>query len=230
MNLEIYNQVLQNCLERLLEGGSRLDGVISDYPQFANRLRIDLETASRMQLQSSAFDPRRGFIKSNRDHLLGRLNQQTKIVEIIPQIALGRRGYFTHLALAVLIVMVIVLTGGSVVFTAGDSLPGDPLYQIRNAAETLQLVLTPNEVKDAELHLQFSQDYLVACAVLVSQGRQEDASYALRIYERHIAGTGRILLELSPENDRDLNSLQSDFNRTFLQDIEILKRLLPGEF
>jgi len=230
MKFETYNQVLQSCLERLFDGGVPLDEVISDYPHLRDRLRVDLETASRMQVQSSAFDPRPGFMKASREHLLGQLSHQRKTIDIIRRSPILRRSLFHPIALAFLIAMVVFLASGSVVFAAGNSLPGDNLYLFRSAAEKLQLALTADDVKGAELHLQFSQDYLVACAVLISKERPEDASKALRIYERHISRTGRILLELSPKNDRDLSYLQSDFNRTFLQDIEIFQVLLPGGF
>jgi hypothetical protein len=129
-----------------------------------------------------------------------------------------------------MIIMLSLLSGGGVVLAAEASLPGEGLYPLKTATEYVRVGLTFDASKEASLHLQFAQEHLVACAIVASQGRYEDALTALRNYEHHIASTGRIVHTLNQSGNGISDTILQGFSRIYLQDFETLKILLPGEF
>jgi hypothetical protein len=115
------------------------------------------------------------------------------------------------------------------IWVSDYAMPGDFFYPVRTASEDIVLVLTLQPSKKADRHLLFAQDHLVACALAASQGRYEEAKIALRNYERHIAGAGRLEPSLKQETN-GVDLLTFDFSRIFLEDLKTLQVLFPGEF
>jgi hypothetical protein len=74
----------------------------------------------------------------------------------------GRRwplvGRCWRLAAAALVLSVPVGTGVGAVRASATSLPGDPLYSVRGARETLALALTPDQAAHDALALGFAQE------------------------------------------------------------------------
>jgi hypothetical protein len=223
-----YEVILQECLDRVLEGGEPLDEVVNEYPHWRDRLALEIKTAHWIQDQAAAYEPRPGFVVSTRQPLIEDMQRPAKTSRLTPS-AQHLQVQLSRLMLALFIVMTVLLGGAGTVLAAQDALPGDALYPVRIAAEDLQLLLTFDPVKQAYLHLQFAQGHLVACAIQVSQGNPEEALVALQNYERHMAEMGRIVS--LPHQDVVIPAnLFFDFNQVFLQDIGTLQVLLPGEF
>jgi hypothetical protein len=53
--------------------------------------------------------------------------------------------------------LILGAVGGSTVYAAQSSLPGDTLYPVKTAVENLQLAITPGAVAKANLHLKLAQ-------------------------------------------------------------------------
>lgn len=225
-----YPLILQECLEKHLLYGESLEDIAAEYPQWGNRLSVDLKAAIYLNNQTNLFNPRAGFISSSKKYLLEKIacGSNTHIIENrrIPSMRL----LLPRLLLPFLVVVVILFSGTGVIFAAQSSFPGDSLFPIKTAVEGIRLALTFDEVKDAELHLQYAQDYMVACATLISQERQHDAAEAVQLYEYHVTRTARLLLEQSTQNPVVFSYLLMDFNNRLLQDLETFHILLPGEF
>jgi len=225
-----YEKALEECLQRILDDGEAIGVVVSEYPEWCDQLMADLETALWMAAQQDSFEPRSGFIVSTREHLLSQLTRPGKSHKY--SLLSNERGsrVFLKFVSMLLVVVILFISGGGIALAAENALPGDWLFPIRRGVEDLRLVIVKDEVRDAELHLGYAQNYLVACAILTSQGDSQDARVALQQYDRHISRTSRILLALSESGDPNLNLLRSEFNRTFLQDIGIFQVLLGGNF
>jgi hypothetical protein len=225
-----YPIVLQKSLEKYLVAGESLEEVVAEYPQWGDRLRLDLIAAGNLKDHADLFGPRPGFLASSKTNLLKSLDQGKG-----KNPRLHRRIYPLSLPIhkfmySTLAIVVILFFSVGLVMSAQFSLPGDALFPIKTASEGIRLALTFDDAKSVELRLQYAQEYMVACAALISQGRPGDAAQAVRFYERHVSGTARLLLEESANNQADFGYLWIDFNNRLLQDLETFQVLLPGEF
>jgi hypothetical protein len=225
-----YPIILQKSLEKYLVAGESLEDVVVEYPQCRDRLILDLRAASNLKDHADLFGSRPGFLASSKNNLLKSLDHEkektSRLLRRIHPLSLP----FYRFLYSFLAVVVILFFSVGLVLSAQFSLPGDTLFPIKTASEGIRLALTFDEVKSIELHLQYAQDYMVACASLISQGRTGDAAQAVRFYERHVAGTARLLLEESTNNPGDFGYLLIDFNNRLLQDLGTFQVLLPGEF
>lgn len=222
-----YENILQACLSRVLEGDDSLETVVSEYPQWSDQLRAALETALWLQNQRKEFEPRPGFVRSTRASLPG-LIEAGRLKA--PDQRIFQPNLLNRVALLIILIQVIFLTGGGLVFVADSALPGNKLYPMKTLVEDVRLALTFDDGKDTQLHLQFAQEHLIICAEMVSQGQNEDALVALRNYENHMVGAGRKLRALQFHDLYEGDKLRNNFNQIYLQDLEILKILFPGVF
>jgi hypothetical protein len=226
---EKFEYILDECLTRVLDHNEPVDIVVDDYPWWKDRLKGEIDAAVWLHDQGEHLSPRPGYIISTQKHLESQLlvsNLQSQF----RYSAYRGRGYLTRFTLIVLTVLTIFLGGGGVALAAVDSLPGDALYSVRMSTENIWLALTLQPTREAQLHLQYANEHLIACAILVSQGRNEDAMTALRNYDRHMAGAGRLVPVLSKHGNLDAEAFFINFNRIYLQDIGTIQVLLPGEF
>jgi len=225
-----YSEVLEECIHRCVDSGEPIEVVLSEHPKWKEQLREDLEAAVRLGEVRKSLQPRREFIPSARNTILKQIEQEPKFNNFWdrlfnPEKQLAAR-YFT----ALLVIIIFSIASGGLIIASDRPLPGDGLYPVRRISEIINLVLTIDSVKEAKLQQRLAQDYLVACADLVSQGRSEDALVALRKYEIHISGTGRQLLEISQSGNGNLYQLKSNFSSFYLQDLETLQVILPDEY
>ena len=193
-------------------------------------LRDDLEAAIWMGEVGRSLEPRQGFIPSARNYILNKIDQGTKPGKFWDQLFFPEMHTTARYVIVLVVIIIFSIASGTVVLAGGRSLPGDRLFPLRRFNESISLLLTIDKGKKVELHKRLAQDYLVACAKLVSQGRSEDALEALRKYEMHISGTGRQLLEIAQSGKGDFHLLEFDFSRYYLQDLETLRVILPGVY
>ena len=245
-----YEEVLQECLTRLLENGESSQKVIQEYPAWAERLQGDIGFVQELISLRQDLDPRPGFLAQSRLTVLQQLQNTppetgskpirqftgikdhlifsaTTIFDRIQSSTIPNRYLQTakKSLLVVLILVFTILSIGSIRLATSDVTPGDAPFPVRVTFETIQLGLTMDKQVVAKTHLNFAQAYLVDYAVLVSNGNREAAALALRRYEYHITHASRILHALSETGDEDYNRLNNLFMRTYLQDLELLQIL-----
>jgi hypothetical protein len=220
--------ILDESLSRVLDDKESLDTVVEDYSEWGNELKDPIKTAQWLAGQRQILEPRPGFISSTQQYLsseiiLTKLHRQFRFMPF------RREGYIRRLVTVLLICLVTLFGGAALILTSEDSLPGDALYQVKIVTEDIWVALPLQPSKQARLHLQFAQEHLIACAILASQGRYKDAENALQHYERHMAGAGRLVPFISDFGPNE-EMFSIDFSQRYLQDIETIRILLPGEF
>jgi hypothetical protein len=191
-------------------------------------LKESLETAQWLSAQRQHLSPRPGFIDASKRYLESELMVST-LKQGFRYFPFRREGYVQRLAITLVILFLVFMGGAGLVLTGEDSLPGETLYPLKITTENTWLALTLQPTKKAQLHLQFAQEHLVACAIVASQGRYEDAQIALRNYERHMASAGRFA-SIQSKYDHNSSMVFVDFNRRYLQDMETIQILIPGGF
>ena len=96
-----------------------------------------------------------------------------------------KRSFAMRLIAALLVVVVTGVLGSGVVWTAGDSLPGNPLYPIKLATEDVRLALASTPADQIDLALQFVEERAEEMQSLVVAG-QLVPDEAIARMERHI--------------------------------------------
>jgi hypothetical protein len=223
-----FATILDKSLSRVLEDKDPIKTVTAGYPEWSDQLKESLETAQWLSAQRQHLSPRPGFVDASKRYLESELMVST-LKQRFRYFPFRREGFVRRIAITLVILFLVFTGGAGLVLTGEDSLPGETLYSIKITTENTWLALTLQPTKKAQLHLQFAQEHLVACAIVASQGRYEDAEIALRNYERHMASAGRFASIMS-KNDPNGGLFFVNFNQRYLQDMETIQKLIPGGF
>jgi len=161
-----FNNILDECLERVLIEGEAIEQCLASYPELAAELEPLLQTALATS-NASAIKPRPEF----RD----RARYQFRVALQEMEDKRGRRffSWQPRWATAVIVVLVLLLAGGGTVTAAGNSMPDEPLYRVKLATEAVRLVLTPSTLGKAELYVNLADKRVVEIIKMAEKGKSE---------------------------------------------------------
>ncbi len=158
-----FNNILNECLERLLVKGESLEQCLQSYPEQAAELKPLLETALAAR-EASAIQPRPDF----------RARARYQFQSALKETAAGKSrtswGWFPRWATVLAIVLVLVLGGGGTVFAADSSMPDSPLYSVKLATEQVRLTLTPSQMGKARLCAELVDRRVGEIAYMANKG------------------------------------------------------------
>lgn len=144
-----FENKLNDCLEKLLNGTETVEQCLQRYPNNAQELEPLLRTAMSVQ---KAVDIAPNPESKARIHY----NLQLKMAEVgKPQ----RPSWFSlqpRWTMAMMAVMLIFVLGGGAVLAADSSMPGSLLYPIKILTENISLKLAGSDIEKAELSLAFA--------------------------------------------------------------------------
>jgi len=144
-----FDNILDDCLERILTRGETVEQCLESYPEQSAELEPLLQTAL-LTKRASAIKPRPEFRERARYQLRSALQEMEEKRE--------RRSFFfgwqPRWATAVIAVLVFLLVSGGTVTAANNSMPDEPLYPVKLATETVRLTLTPSALGKAELYVK----------------------------------------------------------------------------
>ncbi len=163
MNNKEFDNILNECLERLLVKGESLEQCLERYPQQAAELKPLLETALAAK-EASAIQPRPDF------RARARYQFQSALQETASRKSRLSWGWFPRWATVVAIVLVLVLAGGGTVFAAESSMPDSPLYSVKLATEQVRLTLTPSQMGKARLCAELADRRVTEIAYMAGKG------------------------------------------------------------
>ncbi len=161
-----FNDIFDECLERLLVNGETIEQCLRSYPEQADELEPLLQTALATK-QASAIQPRPEF------RAKARYQFRSALQEIEQKRRLPLFGWQPRWATVVAIVLVLLLAGGGTVAAAGNSMPGNPLYQVKLATEQVQLALTPSALGKAELYAKLTDKRVAEIIYAANKGKPE---------------------------------------------------------
>jgi hypothetical protein len=158
-----FNNILNECLERLLVKGESLEQCLQSYPEQSAELKPLLETALAAR-EASAIQPRPDF----------RARARYQFHSALKETAAGKSrtswGWFPRWATVAAIVLVLVLVGGGAVVAAGSSMPDSPLYSVKLATEQVRLTLTPSQMGKARLCAELADRRVDEIAYMAHRG------------------------------------------------------------
>ena len=158
-----FDNILNECLERLLIKGETIEQCLQSYPEQAAQLKPLLETAL-VAKKALAIQPRADF----------KARARYQFRSVLQEAATPKRrpfwGWFPRWATVVTIVLVLVLVGGGTVAAAGNSMPDSPLYSVKLATEQVRLILTPSQIGKARLCAQLADRRVAEIVYMANKG------------------------------------------------------------
>ena len=139
-----FENILDDCLERLV-GGETVEQCLESYPGQALELEPLLRTAQAAR-EASAIEPRAEFRARARYEFRAVLHDEMSQKKKQPRFSL-KRGW----VVALMVIGILLASGGGTVLAAGDSMPDSPLYRVKLATERVQMALTTSSVGKAQL-------------------------------------------------------------------------------
>ncbi len=163
---------LEDCLQTL-QSGAGLDSVLVRYPDLKDQLRPLLQAAQAAQVYDRTPIPQL-TIRAGRTNLLAHVNEARSQRS-------SRKGFqpVVRFALVAALVLVFLVVGGGGLLTASArSLPDDPLYGLKRAAEVLQLDLTFDPAKKQALEDVYYQRRIDETESLLTSRRAAQVKFS----------------------------------------------------
>ncbi|MBI4216910.1 MAG: hypothetical protein HY687_05935 [Chloroflexi bacterium] len=181
MNRRDFDDILSECIERVVFQGEPLEQCLAAYPRYRKELELLLQTALTVR-RATDTKPRLVY-KAVAGY---RFEQAVKEV-------LDRRGSRTYLlwgwsrrwATALVLLLLVLLSAGTVM-AAGDSLPDETLYPVKTTAEVIQEALTFGEVNQAQLNIHFAENRVKEIEALTRRGDTEGVVKLTQKWEKHL--------------------------------------------
>jgi hypothetical protein len=169
------DNILEECLERILSGGETIEQCLASYPGQA----VELESLLRMAIaakKASAISPPSEFREKARNQFRAALWEMEQKKE--------HRGFFgwqPRWATVMVAVLVLLLAGSGTVVAASNSMPDEPLYQVKLATEAVRLTLTPSVLGKAELYASLADERVAEIVNMAEEAKPEQVD---RVAER----------------------------------------------
>ncbi len=158
-----FDNILNECLERLLVKGETIEQCLQSYPEQAAELKPLLQTALVVK-KASAIQPRAEFKAK------ARYQFRSALQEVASRRSRPFFGWLPRWATVVTIVLILLLAGGGTVAAAGNSMPDNPLYPVKLATEQVRLVLTPSQLGKARLCARLADRRVAEIIYMANKG------------------------------------------------------------
>ena len=174
-----FDNILNDCLERMLVEGATLEACLQSYAEHASELKPLLQTAIATR-QALAIEPGADF------RTRARYQFQSALQEVKP----GRAPFFWNWQprwlTAVAIVLAVLIAGTGTVAAASYSMPDSPLYAIKLASEQVQSTLTVSNISKAELHAELADRRIAEMAYILNKDGTEQIENAAQRFSDHV--------------------------------------------
>lgn len=144
-----FDNILEECLERLLEKRGKISDCLASHPKHADALKPLLEMAATTR-GAISIQPHPDFKTKARYQFHAALEQAASRKK---RFLFPLRFRWATVATAALI---LILASSGMVAASGNSMPDEPLYHIKLAVEQFQLKLTPSALGKAKLYARLS--------------------------------------------------------------------------
>lgn len=168
-----FENILDECLERLINGET-IEACLAEYPEHATELEPLLRTVMDAR-KAAAIEPRPEFRER------AGYDFQAAIRDMEPEKGRGFFEWFPRWATVVTaVVIVILLTATGTVAASTNSLPDEPLYQVKMATEAVRLTFTPSALGKAELYAKFADERVEEIIRMADEGKVEQVERATK--------------------------------------------------
>ena len=192
-----FNNILDECLERLLVKGETIEQCLLSYPEYAAELEPLLHTVVATK-EALAIQPRPEF-KSE-----ARYQFRLALQKVEPKRRLPFLGWHPRWAIAMVALLVLLLAGGGTVAAAGNSMPDSLLYPVKLATEQVRLKLTPSNMGKAELYAELADRRVAEIVYMVNKGKPEHLEPTAERLNKHLA----LIVDLSLVKSGEVESVE----------------------
>ena len=177
-------EALDQCLLRL-QRGDAAEACLAAYPALGDELRPLLAVAQELQALATERPHPAPHLAAGRQRFLAQAAQMRARAQGARPRPLAElvRGVFTPLlrrgvaSTLVATALVVVLLAGTSMIASANSLPGDPLYPVKRAAESVQLALVFNEESRASLQRSLDERRIQEARAVVDRHRVTEVSF-----------------------------------------------------
>ena len=78
--------------------------------------------------------------------------------------------------MAVAVILILLLTGGSRAIASSNAMPDEPLYPVKLATEEMRLTFAVTDTQKAEVHTQLAETRAVEVETMANEGKTEHAA------------------------------------------------------
>ena len=218
------SEVLDECLQRVLSDGESIEACVARYPEYADELRDELETALAFR---GAFE----FTPDVDKKRAARLRMNEAIARRESKRFGFRfpwpRGLFATgtrvAAVAAVGVLALVGTGTGTVFASQNTAPGDLLYVVKRTSEDVRLALALSDEREADLLDSFVERRVVELDAVTAAGREQFVSTLVddiirksERAQRLVAAPVRRIVETLPEASEDPTKFLTKLIKVYL--------------
>jgi len=167
-------EALEVCLKEI-EDGAEIETVLLRFPEFAEELHPILD-ASMNARALSAPGPSAEIVKRNRAKVLQRASELRE-ADARPRLRIPWFAPVRRLASTLAIVILVFISGTSLVGAASTSLPGDNLYPVKLSWERLQLFFLFDEAARDNLEVEYENERVEELQELFADKRSAEVSF-----------------------------------------------------
>ena len=180
-----FNDIFDECLERLLVKGETIEQCLRSYPEQADELKPLLQTALATK-KASAIQPHPEF------RAKARYQFRSALQAVEPKRRLLSFSWQPRWATVVAIVLVLLLAGGSTLAAAGNSMPDNPLYPVKLATEQVHLALTPSALGKAELYAKLADKRVAEIIYMADKGNAQQVEVITQRLDKRLVILARL--------------------------------------
>lgn len=169
---DLEQRALDVCIQQML-AGEKLEQALELYPQWVEKLTQPLEAVQVLLVYRTALAPGEAVQVQARTQFLA----EAKRIQARPTARQRMRTWSLRLA-PILVVLLLLLGGAWLVFTADDVLPGATLYPLKLASEQARLLLAQDPAAGLEMQRSFDAQRLQEVATLLELGRRRSVTFA----------------------------------------------------
>jgi len=175
-----FDDILNECLERILVSSETVENCLLSYPEQATELEPLLRTVLATK-EASVIKPRSEFKQRARHQFHSALQQmeierERRVFSWLPQWA----------TVVATVLIVLLMGGGGTVAAANDSMPDEPLYPVKLSTEAVRLAFTPSAMGKAEMYAQLADERIKEITAMVAKGKAKQVELTAYRLNAHL--------------------------------------------
>ena len=174
-----FDDILDECLDRILVKGETIEQCLASYPEQANELKPLLQAAIATR-EALAIHPRPEF------RARARYQFRSALQEMEHKRSRLLFGWLPRWATALIMLIAILLAGGSTAAAASGSMPDDFLYPMKLATEQVWLTLTPSDIGKAEIYVKLADKRVAEIIYMANKGDAQQIEVITLRLDNHL--------------------------------------------
>jgi hypothetical protein len=198
--MSTLDDVLAQCLADIEAGKTTVEQCLARHPEQAMALRPLLHMAIAVRT-APAVEPSPAFAATAHARLMNMIAARRQAAQARSAPARGqspRQWSATLVKVTAAVVLAVALMGGTA-YAARDSMPDSPLYPVKRTVESVQIAITPNDVRRARAYVNLLDRRAIETAAMLKSNKIERSVQTTTQYVR-ILKQAEAIAERVPAN------------------------------